>query len=265
MGNATRPNTRLRALRSLALLLLAMIGVVVAVLNAAIPDSIIEKTGMSRQTLLIISIFNNALLVSIAVLIGTLTAHKVGLTSLIANQPSEGSRVRAAIARFPIYAIIGVTVGMAISIADSWLWQNIPALNGIATTHDFTANQPSILLRLLYGGVTEEVLLRWGLMSLLVWVIFKLSKNHAMSVGAGIFIAALLFGLGHLPTLYATLNTVPPELIVRVIGLNALLGIVYGTIYARDNLESAMITHAATHIGMLAASLIGIVIPGAGG
>jgi NAD(P)-dependent dehydrogenase (short-subunit alcohol dehydrogenase family) len=43
------------------------------------------------------------------------------------------------------------------------------------------SNWLSSLTAMLYGGITEEILMRWGLMSLLVWIAWKVLK-HANAV-----------------------------------------------------------------------------------
>jgi membrane protease YdiL (CAAX protease family) len=55
--------------------------------------------------------------------------------------------------------------------------------------------------RLLYGGITEELLLRWGLMTLLVWAGWRIfergrGKPPAVYFVGAIIISAIIFGLG---------------------------------------------------------------------
>ena len=40
--------------------------------------------------------------------------------------------------------------------------------------------------RLLYGGITEELLLRWGLMTLLVWAAWQAAVLAGVLIGAGV-------------------------------------------------------------------------------
>ena len=55
-------------------------------------------------------------------------------------------------------------------------------------------------------------------------------------------IAALLFGLGHLP-ITSALAPLTPLIIVRAVVLNGLLGIGFGYLYCTRGLESAMLSH----------------------
>ena len=55
-------------------------------------------------------------------------------------------------------------------------------------------------------------------------------------------LAAVLFGLGHLPTT-ALLVPLTPLVILRAIVLNGVAGIAFGYLYFTRGLESAMISH----------------------
>ena len=236
-----------------ALFLLAMIGASVAIIDAEIPASIVQETGLNDQTLKLLSLLNNTLMIAIAVIIGTLTAHRVGLTSLIAHR-IDGRAARLTV--FPIYAVLGVVFGLAVAGLDHWALSNIEALRSFseAAGQQIQGATPTVATRFLYGGITEEILLRWGMLSLFAWMIWAVTKNRGLAFLIAIPLAGLLFGAGHLPTLYATFETVPVEMVIRVILLNAFLGIAYGVIYARNSLEAAMVTHAATHVGLLSAA-----------
>jgi membrane protease YdiL (CAAX protease family) len=56
--------------------------------------------------------------------------------------------------------------------------------------------------RVLYGGIAEELMVRWGLMTLLVWAVWRLRRPERLSgwaYWAGALAAAFLFAIGHLP------------------------------------------------------------------
>jgi membrane protease YdiL (CAAX protease family) len=55
-------------------------------------------------------------------------------------------------------------------------------------------------------------------------------------------LAAVLFGLGHLPGV-ALLVPLTPLVIARTVILNGLLGIIFGWLYWKSGLEAAMISH----------------------
>ncbi|GGK24499.1 CPBP family glutamic-type intramembrane protease [Salinarimonas ramus] len=128
------------------------------------------------------------------------------------------------------------------------------------------------LSALLYGGITEELMLRYGLMTGLAWAVLALMRGraggrstdgrHAGAMWGVIVLVAILFGAGHLPALSAS---VEPNLVlvIRTIAINAILGTLYGWLYWRYALEHAILAHAFTHgvfwlAGPLMASVAGL-------
>jgi membrane protease YdiL (CAAX protease family) len=106
------------------------------------------------------------------------------------------------------------------------------------------------LLAAFYGGTAEEILCRLFLVSSLVWLLAWIGRGRArpwMFVTA-ITLAALLFGLGHLPGAFAMgmpRSFIPIALIVLI---NALIGIFSGVLYWKLGLEHAMLAHFSIDI-----------------
>ena len=107
-----------------------------------------------------------------------------------------------------------------------------------------------IIAGLLSGGIIEEVMMRLFLMSLIVFIISKISKKkeipNIVFIIANI-IVALLFAVGHLP---ATINmtTLTPVLVVRCFLCNGVIGISFGYLYRKDGIGYAMISHGLCHL-----------------
>lgn len=109
-----------------------------------------------------------------------------------------------------------------------------------------------LLARILYGGVTEELLLRWGVMTTLLWLAWRFIHRRrglpgASSVWIAITISALLFGLGHLPTAAALVGHLSASIVFFVVVVNAMFGVLFGYLYWRVGLEAAMIAHGTAH------------------
>jgi hypothetical protein len=106
--------------------------------------------------------------------------------------------------------------------------------------------------RVLYGGIAEEVMLRWGLMTLLAWVLWRLRRhpeplpNWAYWTAA--LVAALVFAIGHLPVLVGLLGSPPTWLVMGVLTANLLAGVGFGYLFWRYGLETAMLGHALSHV-----------------
>jgi hypothetical protein len=101
----------------------------------------------------------------------------------------------------------------------------------------------------LYGGFTEEVLMRWGMLSLLAVGLLQLVPRRAALLIATVF-AAALFAAAHLPALVAQGHTLSPELLTRTLVFNTLLGLAFGWAFLRHSLEAAIGMHAGFHLGV---------------
>jgi membrane protease YdiL (CAAX protease family) len=104
------------------------------------------------------------------------------------------------------------------------------------------------LSTILQGGVMEEIWLRFGVMTIIVWALSKLFARRRQAVPSwiywvGIVAAAILFGVGHLSAAVGVYAALTPLVIVRIIVINSLLGIGFGYLYWKKGLEYAMIAH----------------------
>lgn len=109
------------------------------------------------------------------------------------------------------------------------------------------------LLASFYGGITEEVMLRLFGMTLIVWILAKVTKRRGAEVPASFYyvaivLTALLFGLGHLPATAQIFGGLSGVLVVRAIVLNGILGLWFGYLYWKRGLEYAIMAHFAADI-----------------
>jgi membrane protease YdiL (CAAX protease family) len=120
---------------------------------------------------------------------------------------------------------------------------------------------PPLYARVLYGGITEEVLLRWGLMTLFAWLAWRFLQRRRGTITPGLMwlaiaASAVLFGVGHLPVAAYLLGSLTPSLAAFVVGLNASFGLLFGWLFWRRGLESAIVAHALTHLVSTAAAAL---------
>jgi uncharacterized membrane protein len=112
----------------------------------------------------------------------------------------------------------------------------------------------------LYGGTAEEILMRLFLVSLLVWLfaLFNRRQPRSWMFMLAIVLSALLFGFGHLPYAFAIGVSHTPMLISEIVFLNALVGLVTGTLFWKYGLEHAMLAHFGADLVLhVAAPLMG--------
>src|SRR5690606_17959310 len=100
--------------------------------------------------------------------------------------------------------------------------------------------QPSLAARFLYGGLTEEILMRFGLMTFLVWLCSKIFRGiKPVIYWIGILVSALIFAFGHFPIVYQSVQNPSTGLLTYILTGNSIGGIIFGWLYWKKGLESA--------------------------
>jgi membrane protease YdiL (CAAX protease family) len=194
----------------------------------------------------------------ILIFAGMFFASRTGLGTPILDAAMRGERVAGRVrAILPLSIILGVIVTLVILALEFFYFQPamLKELGETANALNLQTSQPAAwkgLLASFYGGIAEEVLLRLFVMSLFVWLgrfVSKTSDGRPTSAVVWIanILAAVLFGLGHLPAT-ALLIPLTPLVVVRAVVLNGLLGIVFGWLYWKRGLESAIVSHFSADI-----------------
>lgn len=221
--------------------------------------------GASLPVLAVASLLTPTLLLAVAVVLGLKTAPRLALRSYLLDWAVHHTPVIPQLRRDSGTAVRwGLGAGVAIVIVQLGFGFVVPELTpqtGGATIGAILASLP---LRFLYGGITEELLLRWGFMSVVVFGFFKTVGRGRDSPADGIMWAAVLvsavvFGLGHLPAAAATF-TLTPGVVAYIIVGNSVGGIVFGWLFWRRSLEAAMLAHASTHVVLVTAAIVGLVV-----
>ena len=178
---------------------------------------------------------------------GAALAARVGLHAPAFEAFAAGRPIGAALLPQLLPGLIGGLVAAAIP----WYF----------TSHGLIAeiHTPSaLLMAVLYGGLTEEIMMRWGLMTLLVWLGWRLTGRAPQGpspavVWGAIIVSAILFGAGHLPMTSMLNGHLTGAMVGSVIVVGAAFGIVAGYLYRRWGLEAAMICHGLSHFFAYAA------------
>jgi hypothetical protein len=242
------------------ILLAACILGILAVLpyTLTLQQSLLDKLPVPLWVLIVSQTIQNLILFAIATGVGLWAANRIGLGLPILEAKlageSVGDRLKAIL---PISIIIGVGGSALIIALDVYVFG--PAMKAAfadkAAQLNVAGNNPEAwkgLLASFYGGIDEEVLLRLFLMSLLAWLgkfVSKTAEGRPTLVVLWIanILAAILFGLGHLPAT-ATILPLTPLVVLRAVVLNGVLGIAFGWLYFTRGLESAMISHFSADI-----------------
>jgi len=219
-----------------------------------------NEIPMSLGVLKVVSLIQPTVIMSIAVLIGVGLSSKVGLSAPVAESLATGGDWFAALRPQIVPGVIGGILGGAAVVLSAAAAKPLLPPEAVTLIGAFGKVLP-LPTRLLYGGLTEEVLLRWGLMTLLVWAGWRLFQKgtgtpRSLIVIAAILISSLLFGMGHLPIAFMLFPHPTLVLMLFVIVANSTFGLFAGWLYWKKGLESAMLAHIITHLVMFTASYL---------
>ncbi|MEE9378711.1 MAG: CPBP family intramembrane glutamic endopeptidase [Candidatus Lokiarchaeia archaeon] len=110
----------------------------------------------------------------------------------------------------------------------------------------------SIITRFLYGGITEEILVRFGALSFIAWISYKIiGKKIDTIYWIAILLTSIIFGLGHFPIVFNMIENPPTLLLIYILLGNGVGGVLFGWLYWKKGLESAIIAHITTHLIIL--------------
>ncbi len=218
--------------------LFVWIAAVVSILSfvPAIPKLIPAGTQLrfSMTTLIVIQILSSVTVAAIFAAAGAILAPRIGFRACLAGV-SIKKRAFWAILKRPFF--YGAPIGFA------------GAVIAYFVSPDFIdyLNRYPFPTRLL-GGLTEEVIVRWGFMTMITWALWRILQHGTgipkeSLIWFGVFLSQILFAAGHIPNLinFGITNPIRPVMTIFVISLP------WGWLFWRYGLESAFIAHASFH------------------
>jgi membrane protease YdiL (CAAX protease family) len=192
----------------------------------------------------------STVLFSVAIFSGLIFAKKMNFQLPLLKAITENGNwqkvIKSILANSVLLGIISAVIIYFLDILFTFLGAGI-------TTHQNQAPIWQTLLASFYGGITEEIIMRLFLMTLLIRAgmkIFKLRKPTKAGIIIPIILAAIIFGLGHLPVT-ASITQITPLVVTRAVILNGIGGVVFGWLYWKNGLESAMISHFTADVFLL--------------
>lgn len=209
----------------------------------------------------LVSLIQPTVLVAVAALAGVLLAPKVGLSAPFAEALATGSEKLSALRPQIIPGIVGGLIGGGAIVLIGLVSRQFLPIEITERISQFGQFFP-LTTRFLYGGLTEEVLLRWGVMTFIVWAAWRLFQKReerpgSLVFGFAVLASSLLFAVGHLPIAFMLFPDRTTALTTFVIISNSAFGLVAGYLYWKKGLESAIIAHAFTHLVLFSASYFG--------
>ncbi len=228
--------------------IISILAIIPFILN--IQGELLNDVPMPLPLTMLIIVAQSALLFAILIFIGLKLSTKLGFQIPIVEKLVAKEKIDFNVKPLiKISVILGSLTGVAIILFDLILsrvgLESIFKEISVPIWQGFLAS--------FYGGINEEIVMRLFFMTFIVWLLTKIigSKGKIIEnnliVWTAIIVAALLFGIGHLP-ITSELVTITPLIIFRALLLNGIAGIVFGWLYWKKGLESAMIAHFSADI-----------------
>ena len=243
--------------KAFALLLAAGLLGVVAVLpymTEFVGSSIIGQAAapaLPMPLVLTLALLQNGILLAVTILIGLVLSERTGLRMPLIQAWTAGKRASVAQAFVMPALLAGAAVGATLVAIEAlvFLRHLPPAMHRLFTIPLWKR----LLAGVMYGGITEELVMRLFLVSLVAWLCGRWWRTPGGFPTSGAFwiaivLVAVLFGLGHLPATSAI--TPLTTIVLRALVLNGIAGIAFGYLYWRHGLEAAMIGHMGAHLVM---------------
>jgi membrane protease YdiL (CAAX protease family) len=200
----------------------------------------LRALGVDPGLVVIATVVQITVLAILATLAGLTLGRRVGLgapllASLVMGRPDRAGFLRTLRVAAPLGAILAL-VAVALDVAVFRLvipTTSYPLWVGFAAA--------------LYGGWTEEVLLRFGVLSVIAFLAAKILARGQERPGPAVFwsaiiLSAIAFGALHLPAT-AALIELSPAVVARTLVLNGMLATLFGYLFWKRGLEAAMIAH----------------------
>lgn len=197
------------------------------------------------DTYAIVSMVQSVMYAVVCAVLGSILAEKTGLLKPFSFQ---GSMLRKSV-------VITVACGVIFSL-DYWVFGNL--IPQVAEDYQSGITIRSVdnwIASVLYGGIVEELLIRFFLMSLLAWGIWKLffGKYEKEEIPMQVFVianivSAIVFAAGHLPATLSSFGELSVLILIRCFLLNGLFGCAFGELYRRFGIQYAIVAHMGTHI-----------------
>lgn len=232
-------------------LLLTMIGLGLAGVAtlAMVPFETILPPGIHVPRLMLL--IQPAIITVAFAALGWWTAPRTGLGAPVLSAALDGGDWLQPLLR-AVPAILAIAAATAL----------ILVVYGLAS-QDAATTTPQLdiplLARLGYGGVGEEIIARWGLLTGFMALALRLRRSPESAFWIANAGAALLFALGHFGALFAMVAHPSAALMAAVVVGNFVPAMGFGWLYRRSGIESAMLAHGGAHALFCAVAATGFV------
>ncbi|MBP1905715.1 hypothetical protein J2Z32_002363 [Paenibacillus turicensis] len=215
----------------------------------SVADFIAQSKGsISERNFFILNFLVMTIFINLSISAGIYFGSKIGLKDLFLEGIGNGNIIL-------INLLQQVGVGTVGGIICGLVWV-VSYYKFIRNRMDKTSVQASEQLRqqlgltvqITSGGIVEEIIFRWGLLSLTMWAVLKLIPSEAIAFWASILITGIIFGLAHLPGYVEKGFVISPFLIFVMLYGNLWVSIVCGYLFWKFGIIAAILVHMLFHV-----------------
>jgi len=212
----------------------------------------------------IIALAQPLLLGVVAVYGGHRYAKRVKLRSLINEKVENEELVDLGRKRYTLKESIPFIVVFSIAIALLHLGFDVIFQNWLPAAYQPNFVLPNVaqgISNIFYSGLVQEVLLRWGIMTTIIYVLSSKGQDLNKWVYlVGIIFTAILFAFAQSSAI--SFGDMTPIVWLRILLLNALDGILYGWLYYKFHFEASVLSHMLTNVLIIGGTALIVTIGG---
>jgi CAAX prenyl protease-like protein len=217
---------------------------------ASVRADVAPARALALPLVVALALLQNAVLLGVAIAIGMALSRRVGLRMPLLQAWAHGERHGDVAAIVRCGVLVGAAVGAVMVAVEAMFF--LPHLPDSIRRLFEIPLWKRLAAGVLYGGITEEILMRLFLLSTVVWLLGRWWRTAEGlpargAVRTSIMLVSVLFGLGHLPATSALAPLTLP-LVIRALVLNGIAGVAFGYLFWRKGLEAAMVAHATVHL-----------------
>lgn len=187
-----------------------------------------------------------SLLTGVAVLVGLRLGQRARLGAPLLTALATGRSPWRAIRVLSLPGIAGGVAGAAWLVTLAVAWPE--SLSVVDPVYGM-----ALLPKLLYGAITEELLLRFGGLSLVMWALWRLfgraTPRPSWRLGCwAVGITAVVLGTVPIAMAWSLVGTMPHAVALQLLLCEIVFGAMAGFLYWRYGLESAMLAHMVAYL-----------------
>ena len=209
----------------------------------------IDQKMPSKNVILVLAAVQSLILAAIASAIGTILANRVGLSAPVFQAASTGDPIWPEMRAQGLTGLAMGLVGALVFLVAYYRYFRPRLDKETVLATEKLREAMGLWGRIFYGAIVEEILVRWGLMTLFLWI---LSLIHvplsSIDYWIAVLLAGLLFALGHIPGSLAAGARKTPMFYAATLFLNGWASLIFGWLFWQHGLLAAMLAHALLHI-----------------